>query len=61
MEAAAAVAECLPPYGIEPHVWTRVQKEAAAITTALEKGGDQDDEGIMEAAKALRALLRQYV
>jgi hypothetical protein len=59
MEAAAAVAECLPPYGIEPHVWTRVQKEAAAITTALEK--NTDDEATMEAAKALRALLRQYV
>jgi hypothetical protein len=59
VEAAAAVAECLPPYGIEPHVWTRVQTEAAAITTALEKGGDE--EGTMEAAKALRALLRQYV
>jgi hypothetical protein len=60
MEAAAAVAECLPPYGIEPHVWARVQNEAAAITTALEKGGDED-EGTAEAAKALRALLRQYV
>ncbi len=59
VEAAAAVAECLPPYGIEPHVWTRVQTEAAAITTALEKGDDED--GTMEAAKALRALLRQYV
>lgn len=60
MEAAAAVAECLPPYGIEPHVWTRVQNEAGAITTALEKG-DDDDQGTAEAAKALRALLRQYV
>jgi hypothetical protein len=59
MEAAAAVADCLPPYGIEPHVWARVQKEAAAIMASLEKG--DDDEGTMEAAKALRALLRQYV
>lgn len=59
LEAAAAVAACLPPYGIEPNVWTRVQNEAAAITTALEKG--DDDEGTMQAAKALRALLRQYV
>jgi hypothetical protein len=59
MEAAAAVAESLPPYGIEPHVWARVQNEAGAITTALEKG--DDDEGTAEAAKALRALLRQYV
>src|SRR5688500_10810219 len=60
MEAAAAVAECLAPYGIEPHVWTRVQNEAGAITTALEKG-DDEDEGTADAAKALRALLRQYV
>lgn len=59
MEAAAAVAESLPPYGIEPHVWTRVQTEAAAITTALEKG--DAEESTMDAAKALRALLRQYV
>jgi hypothetical protein len=59
MEAAAAVAECLPPFGIEPQVWGRVQSQAAAIVSALEKG--EDDDGTAEAAKALRALLRQYV
>lgn len=59
MEAAAAVESCLPPYGIEPHVWQRVQKEAAAIVAALEKG--EDDEPTTAAAQALRNFLRQYV
>jgi hypothetical protein len=59
MEAAASVAECLPPFGIEPQVWGRVQSQAAAIVSALEKG--EDDDGTADAAKALRALLRQYV
>jgi hypothetical protein len=59
MEAAAAAGQCLPPYGIEAHVWTRVQNEAAAIVSALEKG--EDDESTTAAAAALRTLLRQYV
>ena len=59
MEAAAAVAECLPPFGIEPQVWSRVQSQAAAILVSLEKG--EDDDGTADAAKTLRALLRQYV
>jgi hypothetical protein len=60
MEAAAAVGQCLPPYGIEPQVWERVQSQAAAIVAALEKG-DDDDESTIAAAQALRTLLRQYV
>jgi hypothetical protein len=59
MEAAASVAECLPPFGIEAQVWGRVQSQAAAIVSALQKG--EDDDGTADAAKALRALLRQYV
>ncbi|HYH50327.1 MAG TPA: hypothetical protein VEG38_12350 [Acidimicrobiia bacterium] len=59
MEAAAAVEQCLPPFGIEPHLWQRVQNEAAAIVAALEKG--EDDEPTTAAAQALRNLLRQYV
>ena len=59
MEAAAAVEQCLPPYGIEAHVWQRVQTQAAAIAAALEKG--EDDEPTTVAAQALRTLLRQYV
>ena len=59
MEAAAAVAQCLPPYGIEPQVWSRVQSQASAIVTALEKG--DEEESTTAAAQALRGLLRQYV
>jgi hypothetical protein len=62
IEAAAAVGSCLPPFGIEPIVWRRVQNEASAIVTALEKGNDgDDDEGVIEAARGLRDLLRHYV
>ncbi len=59
MEAAAAVAQCLPPYGIEPQVWSRVQTQASAIVTALEKG--EEEESTTAAAQTLRGLLRQYV
>ena len=59
IEAAAAVGQCLTPYGMEPHVWSRIQTEAAAIVTALEKG--EEEEPTTAAAQALRDLLRQYV
>jgi Zn ribbon nucleic-acid-binding protein len=62
IEAAAAVGQCLPPYGIEPLVWNRVQTEASAIVTALEKGEEgDDDEAVTSAARALRDFLRNYV
>jgi len=62
IEAAAAVAQCLPPFGIEAQVWGRIQKESSAIVTALEKGNEgDDDEGVIEAARSLRDLLRHYV
>jgi hypothetical protein len=62
MEAAAAVEASLPPFGIEAIVWQRVQSEASAIVTALEKGNDgDDDEGVITGARALRDLLRHYV
>ena len=62
IEAASAVGQCLPPYGIEPIVWNRIQTEASAIVTALEKGEDgDDDETIITAARALRDFLRNYV
>lgn len=59
MEAASAVGQCLPPYGIEAQVWSRVQTQASAIVTALEKG--DEEESTTAAAQALRNLLRQYV
>ena len=62
IEAASAVAQCLPPFGIEAQVWGRIQKESSAIVTALEKGNEgDDDEGVIEAARSLRDLLRHYV
>ncbi len=62
IEAASAVGQCLPPYGIEPLLWNRIQTEASAIVTALEKGEDgDDDEAVTTAARALRDILRNYV
>ncbi len=61
IEAASAAGQCLPPYGIEPLVWNRIQTDASAIVTALEKGEGDDDEAVTTAARALRDLLRNYV
>ena len=62
IEAASVVTGCLPPFGIEQQVWSRVQGQASAIVTALEKGNDgDDDETVIEGARALRDLLRHYV
>ena len=62
IEAAAAVGSFAAPYGIEPQVWARIQNQSAAIVTALEKGGEgDDDESVIAAAHALREFLRHYV
>ena len=62
IEAAAAVAQSLPPFGIEQNVWARIQSQASAIVTALEKGNDgDDDEAVTNGARDLRDLLRHYV
>jgi hypothetical protein len=62
IEAASAVAQCLPPYGIEAQVWNRIQTQASAIVTNLEKGEDGDDnETVTSDARALRDMLRNYV
>jgi len=62
IEAASAVAQSLPPYGVEPQVWSRIQTQASAIVTNLEKGEDGDDnEAVTSGARALRDLLRNYV
>jgi len=62
LEAANSVASSLPPYGVEPLVWSRIQGEASTIVTALEKGNEgDDDEAVIDAARALRDLLRHYV
>ena len=62
IEAASAVAQSLPPFGIEPQVWNRIQTEASVIVTTLEKGEDGDDnEAVITGARALRDFLRNYV
>ncbi len=62
IEAADAVGSCLAPFGVEPRVWARIQIQAAAIAADLEKGGEgEDDRSVIEAASALRELLRHYV
>jgi hypothetical protein len=61
IEAASAVGQCLPPYGMEPLLWNRIQTEASAIVTTLEKGEGDDEEAVTTAARALRDLLRNYV
>ncbi len=61
IEAASAVGQSLPPYGMEPLVWNRIQTEASAIVTTLEKGEGDDEEPVTTAARALRDLLRNYV
>jgi hypothetical protein len=59
MEAATAVGQVLPPYGIEARVWSRIQAAAAEIAATLEKGDEEDTAA--DAAAELRNLLRQYV
>lgn len=62
IEAAGAVGACLPPFGVEPQVWSRIQNQASTIVAELEKGDEgDDDESVIEAARALRELLRHYV
>ena len=62
IEAAAAVAQSLPPFGIEAQVWKRIQDGAAAIVEELEKGNEGDDDEIVTTgAQSLRDLLRHYV
>jgi hypothetical protein len=58
-ESAARVADCLPPYGIERPVWSRIQELAGIVASGLEKAEDFD--AVAEDARALRAFLREYV
>ncbi|HET9773180.1 MAG TPA: hypothetical protein VFS16_19970, partial [Acidimicrobiia bacterium] len=62
LEAADAVLSTLAPYGIDPPLWERVQDEADAIVAALAASTEgDDDEAVIDAARALRNLLRPYV
>jgi len=58
---AAARAETLPlPFGFSPALWGDIVGQATALRDAL-AGDDADDELLMDQARDLRTLLRQYV
>jgi hypothetical protein len=59
VEATARVADCLPPYGIERQVWSRIQELASTVASGLEKTDDY--EAVAEDARTLRDFLRNYV
>jgi hypothetical protein len=56
---AATVSDCLPPYGVEPLVWRRIQRLGEATKEAIES--DAGDEAVGELAGQLRNLLRDYI
>ncbi len=58
--AAEAVAAKLPPYGIDPRVWERIQQMASA-TVSSSIDADVGEEAVAADAGALRDFLRQYV
>lgn len=47
-----------PPFGIVPEMWDQIAELATAVVTGAE---DEDEVAIEDAAKALRAYLRDYV
>ena len=55
VEVADVAAASLPPYGIGPAMWRRVNDLAAAVVDA------EDELAVMETAVALRDFLRPYV
>jgi hypothetical protein len=64
MVDAARQAESLPvPYGFSPPVWADIAAQAASLRSMLEDDSEQSvgDDVIMDHARALRNVLRQYV
>ncbi len=64
--AAADRAESLPlPYGFSPAVWSDIKSKAGELRGLLAADGSAEDEvdpdAVVEAARALRQTLRQYV
>lgn len=58
---AARLAETLPlPFGFSPPVWADIVHQANALRHALE-ADVEDDELVMDQARELRTLLRQFV
>jgi hypothetical protein len=59
-DAAVVVEAMALPYGFAPGVWSDIIERSAALRALLEEA-DSDDDAVIEAAKELRTLLRQYV
>jgi hypothetical protein len=59
-DAATTIEAIGLPYGFAPGVWADIVERAAGLRGLLEEA-DSDDEAVVENAKELRNLLRQYV
>jgi hypothetical protein len=59
-DAATTVEAMALPYGFAPGVWSEIIEHSAALRALLE-AADSDDDAVIESAKGLRNLLRQYV
>jgi hypothetical protein len=59
-DAAAAVEAMAVPYGFAPGAWNEILELTGALRGLLEEP-DSDDDAVVEAATALRNVLRQYV
>ncbi len=59
VDAARLVATLPLPFGFEKATWDAVLARVGELRTALE--GDADDDDVLDKARSLRMLLRQYV
>jgi hypothetical protein len=59
-EAADTVAAMSLPYGFAPGSWEEIVTLSGELRTLLD-AADSEDEAVVEAAKAVRSVLRQYV
>jgi hypothetical protein len=59
-EAADTVAAMSLPYGFAPGSWEEIVTLSGELRTLL-GAADSEDEAVVEAAKAVRSVLRQYV
>jgi hypothetical protein len=59
-DAAVAVEALDLPYGFAPGVWTDIVERSAGLRGLLEDP-ESDDDAVIDAARDLRGVLRQYV
>jgi hypothetical protein len=59
-EAAGTVAALALPYGFAPGSWEEIVTLSGELRSLLDEA-DSEDEAVIEAAKAVRGVLRQYV